>query len=456
MYNRALPLLQIRWFSAWLSRNEAAAASASTSPCGSLLDFCCGVNSLPKAHGLLLVRGLAGDLLLWTKLLSSYGSLGRVAIARKVFDEIPDPDFYSWKVMLRWYFLNDRYSDIIGFRALMRCSGKDKHDDVIISIVLKACSELRFLEEGRKLHSYIVKVGSRDSFVFSGLVNMYAKCGKVKFSRRVFDEIDDNDSVVSWTSMINGYVQNGFVDDGLALFNRMREGLVQGNQHTFGSLVTACSNLGALHQGRWLHGHLIKKGIDITKNSFLSTSLLDMYAKCGEVVDARKVFDELLATDLVSWTAMIVGYTQSCSPLMALELFTNEKWAGILPNSVTIAGALSACARLENLRFGMSIHGFEIKLGLEDETILNALLDILYSRFDLGEIAIKKMQELHLEKACYYVLISNMYASDGRWSQVKQIRELMEGRRLTKSPGCSLLGIHANANVPTTRVALAA
>lgn len=346
--------------------------SLSSDPCFSLLGICYDIRSLKKAHGLLFVHGLTGHLLFDTKLVSLYGAFGNVGFARLVFDRIPDPDLYSWKVMLRWYFLNDCHPEVVRVYGQMRSSVR-VNDNVVFSIVLKACRELRDIDGGRKVHGHVFKAGSPDSFVFTGLVDMYAKCGDIKCSCQAFDEILDR-NVVSWTSMIAGYVQNGCAEEALVLFNRMREGWVVGNQFTLGSLVTACSKLGALHQGKWLHGYLIKNGIEL--NSFLVTALLDMYAKCGEIFDAKTVFDELSSTDLVSWTAMIVGYTQSGHAYMALKLFTNEKWASLTPNSVTAASVLSACAQLGNLNMGMSVHGQGIKLGLEESAVKNALLDM--------------------------------------------------------------------------------
>ncbi|KAL3751559.1 hypothetical protein ACJRO7_012398 [Eucalyptus globulus] len=349
-----------------------AVRSVSSSPCFSLLGSCHDIRSLEKVHGLLIVRGLTGHLPFDTKLVSLYGGFGSVGLARLVFDRIPDPDLYSWKVMLRRYSLDGCHPEVVRLYWWMRGSVKE-NDNVVFSIVLKACSELRDKDRGRKVHGHVVKAGSPDSFVFTGLVDMYAKCGDVECSRQAFDENVDR-NVVSWTSMIVGYVQNGCAEEALALFNRMREELVVGNQFTVGSLVTACSKLGALHQGKWFHGYLIKNGIEL--NSFLVTALLDMYAKCGEIIDAETVFDELSSTDLVSWTAMIVGYTQSGHAYMALKLFTNEKWASLMPNSVTVASVLSACAQLGNSNVGMSVHGLGIKIGLEESTVKNALLDM--------------------------------------------------------------------------------
>ncbi|KAK9107391.1 hypothetical protein Syun_023402 [Stephania yunnanensis] len=338
----------------------------------SLLGLCHDIISLKKAHFFLIVNGLINDLICQTKLVSLYSSFGQIECARSVFDQIQDPDLYSWKVMFRWYLLSDSYSEIVQlYTCLKKCL--NERDDMVFSVVLKACAEIRGVDEGRKLHCEIVKVGFSDSFVLTGLVDMYAKCGEVESSRLVFDETCDRD-VVSWTSMIVSYVQNDCFEEGLVLFNGMRWCLVDPNQFTIVSLLAACSKLGALHQGKWVHGYMIKEGIDL--NSFVVSALLDMYGKCGTVMDARLVFNEFDTAELVSWTSMIAIYTQRGFPSEALKLFLNGKWARILPNSLTIASVLSACGQLNDLNLGKAVHSFGIRLGLDNSAVRNALVNM--------------------------------------------------------------------------------
>lgn len=266
------------------------------------------------------------------------------------------------------------HSHVVSFYHLARLTLGFCHDLAVFSIALKASSELRDVVLAARVHCHVIKSNSPDAFVLTGLVDAYSKCGHVISARKVFDEIPDR-NVVSWTSMIVAYVQNDCAAEGMRLFNRMREGFVDGNEFTVGSLVTACTKLGYLHQGKWVHGYIIKNGIPM--NSFLVSSLLNMYVKCGDVGDARSVFDGC-GNDLVSWTAMIVGYTQRGHPHAALELFTDKKWLGILsPNSVTLASLLSACAQLCNAVMGKSLHVLVVKYGLEDDTpVRNALVDM--------------------------------------------------------------------------------
>ncbi|KAJ0966474.1 hypothetical protein J5N97_027612 [Dioscorea zingiberensis] len=298
------------------------------------------------------------------------------------------------------------------------------------------------------------------------------------------------------------------------------------------------------------------KASDATKTS--GTGLLDMYVKCGKVSDARCIFDELCDVDLVSWTAMVVGYTQKGCPIEALKLFSDKKWTDIIPNSVTIASALSASRPTERFIFRcrlrlltdaitvrrsifnemnerntvtwcammmggtMQVQGdsadsialfskmLEEKLSPNDVTFTNILsacshtgmvsegqkyfdimlrdhgitpsmkhyacmVDMLaragwledalkfikrmpmqpevnvwgaflhgcriHSRLDLGEMAAKRVIELHPETADYYVLVTNFYSLMGMWTEADEVRRLMKGRRLNKSPGLSFVSL---------------
>ncbi|CAL5212985.1 unnamed protein product [Lathyrus oleraceus] len=336
--------------------------------------ICRNLDTVKKLHASLLIHGLPLD----TNLISLYASFSSLPHARTLFHRLPSPDLHSFKLIIRWHFLNDDHSHVVSFYHLARLTLGFLNDLVVFSILLKTCSQLRDLVLTTRLHCHILKAKPPDSFVLTSLVDAYSKCGKLHYARKVFDEIPDR-NVVSWTSMIVAYVQNDCAEEGLMLFNRMREGFVDGNVFTVGSLVTACTKLGCLHQGKWVHGYAIKNGIEI--NSFLATSLLNMYVKCGDIGDARSVFDEFSVSnfsrdDLVFWTAMIVGYTQRGYPQAALELFTDEKWYGILPNSVTLASLLSACAQLENIVLGKLFHVLVVKYGLDDTSVRNALVDM--------------------------------------------------------------------------------
>ncbi|VVB03973.1 unnamed protein product [Arabis nemorensis] len=354
---------------------------AASSSCLILLSKCTNIDSLRNVHGVLTGNGLMGDLLCATKVVSLYGSFGYTKDARLVFDQIPEPDFYSTKVMLRCYVLNHESVEVIKFYDFMMKQGF-VYDNIVFSMALKACTELQDLDNGKKIHCQIVKVPSSDDVVLTGLLDMYAKCGEIESGYKVFDGITLR-NVVCWTSMIAGYVKNDLYGEGFALFNRMRESSVSGNEYTYGTLMMACTKLGALHQGKWFHGCLIKSGIEL--RSCLVTSLLDMYVKCGDVSNARRIFNYHSHVDLVMWTAMIVGYTHNGCADKALSLFQKMKGVGIKPNCVTIASVLSGCGLIGNLELGRSVHGISIKVGIWDTNVANALVHMYAKCYQNGD-----------------------------------------------------------------------
>jgi len=373
-----------------------------------LSQLCTNLESLQKLHASVVVHGLSGELLLSTKLVSLYGSFGVPHRARALFDHLPSRDLYSFKVMIRSYFLNDHHSDVVSVYRLMRYSlHPTPHDDVLFSVVLKSCAETRDLLQATLTHCHVTKSLPPDSFLLTSLVDAYAKCAQLSHARRAFDEIPHRD-VVSWTSMIVAYVQNDCAREGLTLFNRMQEAFVHGNEFTMGSVVNACTSLGWLHQGKWVHGFVIKNGILV--NSYLTTSLLNFYVKCGSVRDARAVFDESFSSsdhhqDLVSWTAMIVGYTQRGYPGLAIELFKNEKWAVLLPNSVTVSSLLSACGQLRSSAMGKLLHCLVVKCGLEDPPARNALVD-MYAKCGLVSDARNVFESIDKDVVSWNSIIS--------------------------------------------------
>ncbi|KAH9323955.1 hypothetical protein KI387_018594, partial [Taxus chinensis] len=106
------------------------------------------------------------------------------------------------------------------------------------------------------------------------------------------------------TAMIAGYAQNGLVEKSLEFFNKMQLRGVKPNSATFASILPACAKMGALDQGMQLHQRIIEGGFlsDVVLNA-----LIDMYAKCGSIQKAHKLFDKLHHPNVVSWTAMIAG-----------------------------------------------------------------------------------------------------------------------------------------------------
>ncbi|KAJ4884843.1 Pentatricopeptide repeat-containing protein [Raphanus sativus] len=319
---------------------------------------------------------------------------------------------------------------------------------------------------------------SKDLPAWNSVVNAYAKAGLVDAARKLFDEMPER-NVISWSCLINGYVACGRNREALDLFRDMqspgknRAAFVRPNEFTLSAVLSACGRLGALEQGEWVHAYVDKYSVEI--DVVLGTSLVDMYAKCGSLERAKRVFNALGGKkDVKAYSAMICclamhGLTEECFQLFSEMTTVNN----INPNSVTFVGVLGACVHgglidegrsyfaMMIERFGItpSIHHYGCMVDLygraglveeaesliasmpmePDELIWGSLLSGSRMLGDVKtcEAALKRLIELDPMNSGAYVLLSNVYAKTGRWIEVKRIRQEMEVKGIKKVPGCS-------------------
>ncbi|KAG0477541.1 hypothetical protein HPP92_012260 [Vanilla planifolia] len=151
-----------------------------------------------------------------------------------------------------------------------------------------------------------------------------------------------NPDAIAWNSIIAASVQNGQFDDGLRFFRQMLQWKLRPMAVTFSCLLPACAHLNTLHLGKQLHGFIIRGGFD--RNVFVASALVDMYAKCGSICIARRIFDQMPSLDMVSWTAMIMGYALHGPVQEALSLFRRMEMENGKPNYVAFVAVLTACS----------------------------------------------------------------------------------------------------------------
>lgn len=191
---------------------------------------------------------------------------------------------------------------------------------------------------------------------------MYSKCGHLKDARTLFDEIPLR-NVVSWTSMFTGYIQNGQPHEALTLFKDFlfEEGDTNGEKEVFidsiamVSILSACSRVSEKSITEGIHGFVVKRGFE--GDMGVGNTLMDAYAKCGEVGVSRKVFDVMNEKDVISWNSMIAVYAQHGMSAEALELFYAMVRDGDVDyNAVTLSAVLLACAHSGSLQVGKCLH----------------------------------------------------------------------------------------------------
>lgn len=347
-------------------------------------------------------------------------------------------------------------------------------DNFTFPFVLKACSALSAIHKGRDIHEQVVRTGwESDVFVGAALVDMYAKCGHVASAREVFDKIWRRD-VVLWNSMIAAYSQDGHPAEALTLF---REMTLSGFRPTVATLVTvisASADVAALPHGREIHGFSWRR--EFVYQDKIMTSLVDMYAKCGWVKVARRLFECLNEKRVVSWNVMICGYGMHGHTSEALILFEEMK-AEYRPDHITFVGVLSACSRGGLIDEGWKFFNLMIKDYLIEPTVQHytCMVDLLghsgrleeannlikqmsvkpdsgvwgallnsckiHGNVELGEQALERLIDLEPNDAGNYVLLSNIYAQAGKWERVAQVRKTMKERGLKKSIACSWIEV---------------
>ncbi|OWM79749.1 hypothetical protein CDL15_Pgr023161 [Punica granatum] len=267
-----------------------------------------------------------------SKLISLYADpkTSNLDYALSVFDRAPKPTLLSWNVIIKCHVENHRSHDAISlFCELLH---EFTPDSFTLPCVIKGCSRLGVVEEGKQLHGLAMKIGlGTDKFVQSSLVSMYAKCHDIGSARNVFDEMPEKDLVswnslidgyarcgevdlalemdmrdlITWNSMIAGYDLNGKFKDAVDVFSEMLWDGFSPNRATLVSALSAVSGLATLSKGRWIHSYMVKNAFEL--DDVLGTSLIDMYSKCGSIESALAVFQSIQSKKLGHWTAIIVG-----------------------------------------------------------------------------------------------------------------------------------------------------
>ncbi|CAM6030470.1 unnamed protein product [Sphagnum balticum] len=243
--------------------------------------------------------------------------------------------------------------------------------------VIQACAMKKSLEHGKQVHYHIIKSGFKpDIFLWNNLLSMYMKCRSIVNAHQVFDEMPTRD-VVSWTTMISGYAQQGYGEQAFDLFGLMQQEGLKPDKYTFSSVLHASGNPGTtLEQGKRIHALILEAGLEsnIHTDVRVANALISMYVRCGSMVDAHQIFDNLPQRDVVSWTAIIGRYSQQQCSEKVFKLFQQML--------------------KEVLKEGKEIHALVIRAGFEADTSCGNALVSMYSRCGSVEDARKVFDKL--------------------------------------------------------------
>ncbi|KAF8379620.1 hypothetical protein HHK36_029061 [Tetracentron sinense] len=391
-------------------------------PFSSILRECKSLFDAKRIHQQITVRGLID---MSSDIVAMYIACDSPVYALAALQRLPPspPTVFWWNALIkrgvRLGFLDD---SLHLYRLMKRLGWKPDH--FTFPFVLKSCGELPSFRLGTVVHAVVCSDGFESNvFVCNALVAMYGRCGALVEARKVFDEVSQRgiDDVVSWNSIVAAYVQMGYSRRALKLFDRMTDDVrLRPDAVSLVNILPACASVGALMQGRQAHSFALRNGL--FEDVFVGNAVMDMYAKCGKMGEANKVFEGMEIKDVVSWNAMVSGYSQSGSFGDALQLFEKMReerielnvvtWSAVIagyaqrgygnealdvfrqmqicgsePNVVTLVSLLSGCASVGALLQGKETHGYAIRWILHRDDsdprdslmVNNALID-MYSK----------------------------------------------------------------------------
>ncbi|XP_068655556.1 pentatricopeptide repeat-containing protein At4g02750-like [Aristolochia californica] len=465
----------------------------------------------------------------WVTMLSAYARNARVVEARRLFDVMPIRNVVAWNAMITGYVQNLQLEE--GYRLFLEMPGRnsitwtsmidgfvrvgllDKARELLekmpyknvaaqTAIIYGYVQSMR-LDEARLLFDQIgcrdtvcwntmiggyaqsgrmddaidlmLKMPKKDVVSWNILIAGYSQTGEMSKAVEVFDRMVRK-NLVSWNSLVSGLTQNGFYTDALRYFLVMNREGMKPDHATFACVLSACANLAALQVGRQLHHLILKSGH--LNNLFVGNGLITLYSKCGKVIEAKQMFDEMLWVDIISWNSLIAGYAMNGHGKQAIQLFLELETDGLSPDEVTFVGVLSACSHAGLIDKGVEIfhsmtsdysitpvaehyscmvdllgragrleEAYKLVMAMPVEVnagTWGALLGAsrIHCNLDLAKIAAEKLLELEPYKTSNYVTLSNIHAEAGRWDQVERVRKLMKERGVIKQPGCSWIEVN--------------
>uniref|UniRef100_A0A1J3FK54 Pentatricopeptide repeat-containing protein, chloroplastic n=1 Tax=Noccaea caerulescens TaxID=107243 RepID=A0A1J3FK54_NOCCA len=457
-------------------------------------------------HGMAVKSAVGCDVFVANSLIHCYFSCGDLDSACKVFTTIQEKDVVSWNSMITGFV--QKGSPDKALELFKKMETEDvKASHVTMVCVLSACAKLRNLDFGREVCSYIVENRVNTNLTLANaMLDMYTKCGSIEDAKRLFDTMEEKDNVtwttlldgyailedyeaardvlnampkkdiVAWNALISAYEQNGKPNEALLVFHELQlQKNIKLNQITLVSTLSACAQVGALELGRWIHSYIKKHGIRL--NFYVTSALIHMYSKCGDLEKAREVFCSVEKRDVFVWSAMIGGLAMHGCGNEAVDMFFRMEEANVKPNGVTFTNVFCACSHSGLVDEAESLFGkMESSYGIVPEdkhyacivdvlgrsgylesavkfieampippsaSVWGALLGAckIHANLSLAETACTRLLELEPRNDGAHVLLSNIYAKSGKWESVSELRKHMRVTGLKKEPGCSSIEI---------------
>ncbi|KAJ0039783.1 hypothetical protein Pint_28331 [Pistacia integerrima] len=257
-----------------------------------------------EIHNHTIKRGFDMSSFVANSLATMYNKCGKIDYGLCLFERMNKRDVVSWTTIITTYVQMGQEENALESFLRMQESGV-KPNEYTFAAVISASANLAKISLGEQLHAHVLCLGLQNSLsVANSIMTMYSKCGKLTSTSMVFHEMSRRD-IISWSTIIAGYSQGGCGEQAFEYLSLMRREGPKPNEFAFASVLSVCGNMAILEQGKQVHAHVLCIGLEHT--AMIHSSLINMYSKCGSIIEASQIFYKTECVDIVSWTAMING-----------------------------------------------------------------------------------------------------------------------------------------------------
>ncbi|GMN61165.1 hypothetical protein TIFTF001_030255 [Ficus carica] len=400
-----------------------------------------------------------GNVFSWNTIINGLVISGRIKEAEDLFNKMPERDSASWTTMMSGYFQNGQPEETIKqFASMIRCWNY-VFDPFCFSCTMKACGSLGLIKLGCQLHSLVEKLDFGSNMaVQSSVIDMYIKCNSIVSAEKIFlriqkpslfcwnsmiygfskfygvrkafdlfTQMPEHDHV-SWNIMISIFSQHGFGVQSLGAFVEMWNQGFRPNPMTYASVLSACASIHELGWGSHLHARIVRMEPNV--DPYIGNGLIDMYAKCGHLSSARKVFNNLTEQNMVSWTSLIGGVAQFGHQEEALVLFNQMRKTPVNVDEFTLTTVLGVCSAQNYALTGEQLHEFTIKAGMDSSVPVGNALVTMYAKCGNADKANYIFEFMPIRDIISWTAMIMAYSQVGNVWKARQFFDKMPDRNV--------------------------
>ncbi|XP_024314103.1 putative pentatricopeptide repeat-containing protein At1g69350, mitochondrial isoform X1 [Brachypodium distachyon] len=421
-------------------------------------------------HSLAVKSGCNMDISLTNTLITMYSNCGSVEACQRLFDNLSSRNTVSYNVLMTGYRKNNLSEEILPlFRQMVKNEQEPNH--ITVLNLLPVCQNH---QQGKSVHCYAIRnFSTLETSFFTSAICMYSRFNNVDYSCKLFNSVGERNIIV-WNAILSACVQCKLADTAFDFFRQMHFLNMKPDEVTMMSLVSACAQLGNSDLGECVTALILQKGFGGTL--LVVNALIDMHSRCGSLSFARELFDSSVVKDSVTWSAMINSYSMHGDCESALAIFSMMIDSGVKPDDITFVIILSACShsgfveqaralfkslqidhgitpRMEHYacmvdllgRSGHLDEAYDVVRSMSfrpSESLLESLLGAcrFHGNSKIGEAVGNLLIDSQHGNPRSYVMLSNIYASVGKWNDYEWLRVDMEAKGLRKDAGVSLVG----------------